>query len=154
MHICSAAVRFCVKNHFPNTAAHFSWLNDDWQVLETEFRESGSKFHTLLTRHSACKLCEIGTLLKSIQKSIQKLIKYSVSAFTPVSVARSLFTGVRDKNVLILNIIWFFSPFQLVKAIIIMTLCFYFRVHSCFCFNRIIYAHTAVLSVSPLLLLI
>lgn len=53
-----------MKNHFCSTAAHFTCLNDDWQVLETGFRESGSKLHTLLTGHSACKLCEVGTLFK------------------------------------------------------------------------------------------
>lgn len=64
-----------MKNHFSNSAVHFSWLNDDWQVLETGFRESGSKLHTLLTGHSACKLCEMVLFLKSILKSIQNLIK-------------------------------------------------------------------------------
>lgn len=37
----------------------FGWLNDDWQVSKTGFRESGSKFCTLLTGCSACKLCEV-----------------------------------------------------------------------------------------------
>lgn len=62
-----------MKNHFSNAAAHFSWLNDDWQVLETGFRESGSKLRTLLTGRSACKLCEVGTLFKINTKKYTKL---------------------------------------------------------------------------------
>lgn len=73
IHICSDAIRFCVKKHSSNTAAHFSWLNDDWQVLETEFRESGSKLHTLFTGHSAYKLCKVDAPFKINSKQYTKL---------------------------------------------------------------------------------
>lgn len=62
-----------MKNHSSNTAARFSWLNDDWQVLETGFRESGSQLHTLLTGPSACKLCKVDTLFKINSKQYTKL---------------------------------------------------------------------------------